>query len=358
LLTDLVAHGEARTDGSRDREAVRDQRFLLVAPSGLSALVSSWGAGLVALNAPDRDSRYADIVLGFDNAAEYATQAQLYFSCTVGRVSNRIRGASFSIGDTTYPLAANNGSNHLHGGPTRSFDRVDWDAEPMTSEDGERVVFRHESPHLEEGYPGRLEVSVTYTLNERDELRIDYEARTDRTTPISLTNHSYFNLAGAGTESILGHELEVWADSYTPTDDELIPTGEIRSVDETALDFRTRTTIGARIAELESSGAQGYDHNYVLPERRTGAVLAARLRDPRSGRILEVLTTQPCLQLYSGNLMSPSTGKFGARYARRSAVCLEPQAYPDAVHNPNFRSVLLDPDDTYRETIVFRMTTE
>lgn len=357
-MTDLVVESEGRTDGLCDPEGVRDRRFLLVAPSGVSALVSSWGAGLVALNAPDSGGRYADVVLGFDTAAEYASQPQLYFSCTVGRVSNRIRGASFSIGDSTYPLAANNGSNHLHGGPTRSFDRVDWDAEPLASEDGPRVVFRRESPHLEEGYPGRLEVSVTYTLNERDELRMDYEARTDRTTPISLTNHSYFNLAGAGAESILGHELQVWADTYTPIDDELIPTGEIRSVDGTALDFRTPTTIGARIAELESSGAQGYDHNYVLPEGRTAVRLAARLRDPESGRILEVLTTQPCIQVYSGNLMTHSTGKFGARYPRRSAVCLEPQGYPDSVHNPTFQSTLLDPDDIYRETIVFRLTTD
>ncbi len=355
-MTDLMDHGV--TDRSGDPVVVGDRRFLLVAPSGLSALVSTWGAALVALNAPDRHGRFADVVLGFDTAAAYASQPQLYFSCTIGRVSNRIRGASFRIGDSTYQLAAKNGSNHLHGGSTQSFDRVDWDAEPLASGDGPRVVFRHESPHLEEGYPGRLEVSVTYTLNERDELRIDYEARADRTTPISLTNHSYFNLAGAGADSILGHELQVWADSYTPTDDELIPTGEIRSVDGTALDFRMPTTIGARIAELANSGAAGYDHNYVLPQGHTGPTLAARLRDPESGRILEVLTTQPCIQLYSGNLMTPSKGKFGARYLRRSAVCLEPQGYPDAVHNPNFQSVLLDPDDIYRETIVFRMRTD
>jgi aldose 1-epimerase len=334
----------------RRQAVITDSRFLLVAPSGISALLSSWGAGLVALNVPDRAGRFADVVLGFDTAAEYAAQSDFYFGCTVGRVANRIRRASFVLGDRTYKLAANDGANSLHGGSTRSFDKVDWAAETTRSELGPSVVFRYTSPHLEEGYPGRLDTAVAYTLTADDDLRIDYEARADRPTPVNLTNHTYWNLSGDGARTILDHELNVQADRYTVSDRELVPTGEIKSVDGTAVDFRKPCSIGSRITELG-----GYDHNYVLSGPRSEPAFAARLSDPSSGRVVEVLTTQPCMQVYTGNLMTPTTGKLGAHYAVRSGVCLEPQGYPDAVNNPAFDSIVLEPSDVYRTTIIFRL---
>lgn len=317
-------------------------------------MVSSWGAGLVALSIPDRAGRFADVVLGFDTAAEYAKRSDLYFGCTVGRVANRIRGASFALGDHAYRLAANEGPNHLHGGPARSFDKVDWSVETKPSNLGSSVVFGYSSPHLEEGYPGRLDTEVTYTLAD-DDLRIDLAARADRLTPVNLTNHTYWNLSGDGAGTILDHELEVRAGSYTVIDAELLPTGEVRSVDGTALDFRVPCPIGSRIAELDRTAARGYDHNYVLPGDRREPAFAARLSDPLSGRTVEVWTTQPCLQVYSGNLMTPTTGKLGASYGRRSGICLEPQGYPDAVNIPGFPSILLQPGEVYRATIVFRL---
>lgn len=335
---------------------IHDRRFLLVAPSGISALLSSRGAGLVALNLPDRAGRFADIVLGFDTAADYAAHPGLYFGSTVGRVASRIRGASFVLGGTTFTLSANDGSNHLHGGTARSFDRVNWKPEPRRSRLGPSVVFRYTSSHLEEGYPGRLVTAVTYTLSLHDELRIDYEGRSDRETPVNLTHHTYWNLAGDGVGTILDHELQVHADRHTPCDGELLPTGAIESVDGTALDFRKARTIGARIAELEATGARGYDHNYILSGPRSEPAVAARLFDPASGRALEVWTTRPCLQVYSGNLMTPTTGKLGAHYGVRSGICLEPQGYPDAVHHPAFDSVVLKPGDVFRETTIFRLT--
>ncbi|GAC1639396.1 MAG: galactose mutarotase [Candidatus Dormibacteraceae bacterium] len=336
-------------------EQIDDHRFLIAAPSGITAQLSSRGAGLVALSAPDRAGKFSDIVLGFDTAQEYEDHAKMYFGSTIGRVANRIRGASFMLGDQIYALAANDRSNHLHGGAVRSFDRVDWAAELKRSDRGPGVEFRYSSPDMEEGYPGQLETVVTYTLTAQDELRIDFEARSERATPVNLTHHTYWNLAGDGAGTILGHELQVQADTYTVTDDELIPTGAIASVDRTALDFRKPHAIGSRISELESTGARGYDHNYVLSGLRTEPAFAARLSDPTSGRAVEVWTTRPCLQVYSGNFITPTRGKLGARYGARSGICLEPQGYPDALHNPDFDSVILDPGKVFRATTIFRL---
>jgi aldose 1-epimerase len=336
-------------------EQIYDHRFLLVAPSGISALLSSRGAGLVALNVPDRAGKFADIVLGFDTAQEYADHAQLYFGSTIGRVANRIRGASFVLGDQTYRLAVNERSNHLHGGAARSFDKVDWAAEPKHSELGPGVAFRYTSPHLEEGYPGQLDAVVTYTLTSQDELRIEYEARSDRATPVNLSHHTCWNLSGGGAGTILEHELQVQAHTYTVTDHELIPTGAVASVEGTPLDFRKPHVIGSRISELESTGARGYDHNYVLSGARTEPAFAARLSDPASGRFVEVWTTRPCLQVYSGNFMTPTRGKLNAHYGTRSGLCLEPQGYPDALHNPEFDSIVLDPGSVFRATTIFRL---
>jgi aldose 1-epimerase len=337
-------------------EQIYDQRFLLVAPSGISALLSTRGAALVALNVPDRAGKFDDIVLGFDTAQEYAAHSQLYFGSTIGRVANRIRSATFALGDQTYKLAANERSNHLHGGADRSFDKVSWTAEPKPTELGPSVAFRYTSPHLEEGYPGQLDTMVTYSLTAQDELHIDYEARSDRATPVNLTNHTYWNLSGGGAGTILNHELQVQADTYTVTDDELIPTGAIGSVDGTALDFRQPRAIGSRISELEPTGARGYDHNYVLSGARAEPAFAARLSDPASGRAVEVRTKRQCLQVYSGNLMTRTRGKLGAHYGVRSGICLEPQGYPDALHNPEFDSILLKPGEVFLEATVFRFS--
>ena len=333
-----------------------DHRFLLASPSGVSALVSSWGAGLVALHAPDRDGRFDDVVLGFDTVEEYRAQPDLHLSATIGRVAGRIRDARFTLEGRTVLLPANHGRHHLHGGSVSPFDQVDWDATSQSTEDGPSVRFSRVSPDGEEGYPGELAVSVTYTLTPRDELRIDFEATTDRTTPLSMTNHSYWNLAGAGSPTILDHELQVVADRYTPVDDDLLPTGTIEPVDGTPLDFREPRIVGDRIHELESTGSRGYDTNFVLPG--TGERLAGRLRHPSSGRVLEVRTTQPCMNVYSGNMMAPSVGKLGRPYAVRSGICLEPAGFLNAVDIPAFEPVWLHPGETYRQTIAFRLTTD
>lgn len=329
-------------------DAEQECRFFLWSPSGISAVVSSHGARLVSLIAPDREGRFADVVLGYDCRAGYVANADMYFGATVGRVAQRIRGARFTLDGVEYELAANNGANHLHGGATRSFDKVDWRASSRLGAAGPEVEFRHVSPHLEEGYPGSVEAVVTYRLSAEGELQIDYLATSDRRTPVSLINHAYWNLAGAGAGTVLDHELTIWADRYTTTDANLIPTGEVAHVEGTPLDFRSPAVIGDRIDELDQTG--GYDHNLVLSEQRPADGLAARLRHPSSGRVLEIRTGRPCIQLYSGNLMHPSEGKMGVHYGVRSGLCLEVQAYPDAIHHPSFESIVLEPGSTYRET--------
>ncbi len=336
--------------GSPDADP--EVRFFLWSPPGISAVVSSYGAALTSLLAPDRIGRFADVVLGYDRRADYVANGDMYFGCTVGRVAQRIKGASFTLDGVDYTLAANNGRNHLHGGAARSFDKVNWRASSRSGPEGPEVEFRHVSPHLEEGYPGEVKAVVTYRLTTDGEMQIDYLATTDRRTPVSLINHAYWNLAGAGAPSVLDHELTIWADRYTPTDSELIPTGELLEVKGTPLDFQSPAVIGDRIGRLNETG--GYDHNLVLSDQRNRDGLAARLRHPSSGRVLEIRTGRPCIQLYTGNLMHPSSGKFGAEYAVRSGLCLEVQAYPDAVHHPCFESVILEPGSTYRETTRYR----
>jgi aldose 1-epimerase len=333
-----------------------DHRFLLASPSGVTALVSSWGAGLVALQAPDRDGRFEDVVLGFDTVEEYRDNARLHFSNTIGRVAGRIRDARFTLDGQLVLLPANSGRHPLHGGSVSPFDQVDWAAVAIPTSDGPSVRFSRVSPDGEEGYPGEVSVATTYTLTPADELRIDYEATTDRTTPLSMTNHAYWNLAGAGAPTILDHELQVFADRYTPVDADLLPVGTVESVEGTPLDFREPRIVGDRIAELEPTGSRGYDNTFVLPG--SGDRLAARLRHPGSGRVLEVRTTQPCMNVYSGNMMVPSVGKMGRAYPVRSGICLEPAGYLNAVNIPAFEPVWLHPGETYRQSITFRLTTD
>ena len=333
--------------------------FVLRNGRGTEAHLTDFGATLVAMSVADRDGERADVVLGFDDVSGYESDANQYFGSTVGRVANRIDRGRFTLEGRTYQLATNNDPNHLHGGD-RGYSHRMWRAEPHPGLAS--VTFRLASEDGDEGYPGRVDAAVTYSLTEADELVIEYRATSDQPTPLNLTHHSYFNLAGAGSASVLDHELQVMADLYTPADDTLIPTGAVESVVGTPLDFRTPEIIGARIGELDDTSALGYDHNYAVRASAlkggAEAVMAegpvAVLRDPSSGRTLELYSDQPGLQFYSGNFLKGATGKGGEVYAHRSACCLETQGYPNAINEPGFPSVLLMPGEEYRQFTVHR----
>ncbi len=325
--------------------------YTLTNANGLVAKITNFGTIITELHAPDRQGTPGDVVLGFDNLPQYM-QKHPYFGCTVGRFANRTAGGKFTLDGKTYTLAINNGPNALHGG-LKGFDKMVWNAEPQP---GAAVKFAYTSPDGEEGYPGRLKVTVEMTLTDANELRIDYTAATDKPTVLNLTNHSYFNLFGEG--DILGHELMLAADYYTPSDTNLIPTGEIRAVKGTALDFTTRRPIGARITEVGNEES-GYDHNYVINNGGKGLVLAARVYEPRTGRLMEVRTTEPGVQFYTANYLDGSlTGKRGIVYRRQNGFCLETQHFPDSVNKPIFPSTILRPGETYRQTTVYQFTAE
>jgi len=327
--------------------------FRLQNASGMEVEVLNYGAIIRAIRVPDREGNRGDVVLGFDSLAAYL-QPHPYIGAVVGRYANRIGGARFVLDGQTYELAANDGPNHLHGG-VRGFDKVLWEAESFTSENEAGVRFTYASPDGEEGYPGTLRATVTYTLADSNALVIDYEATTDKPTIVNLTQHAYFNLAGRG--DILNHELQLFADFYTPVDERLIPTGEICPVAGTPLDFRIPQRIGARIdADHEQiRRGRGYDHNFVLRHTERGKLeLAARVYEPTSGRIMRVYTTEPGLQFYSGNFLDGSlTGKGGMVYARRTGFCLETQHFPDSPNKTHFPSPVLRPGQTYRSRTVY-----
>ena len=323
----------------------------------LTAKVMTYGATLVELQVPDKNGKMADVVLGWDNVAGYESADNQYFGCTTGRVCNRIAKGKFSLEGKDYKLAINNEPNHLHGGVEKSLDKVVWAARPFTNKQGQGVEFSYTSPDGEEGYPGKLDVKVTYLLpNDLSNLRLTYSATTDKATPVNLTNHAYFNLAGAGSETILKHRLRIVADAYTPCDDTLIPTGEIKSVEGTVMDLRKPTQIGAGIAELVKTAALGYDHNFVLnpPEAGKEMRLAAVLADPSSGRQMRVMTSEPGIQFYSGNFLKGQVGKGGKTYAHQSACCLETQHFPDSVNQSKFPSTILKPGDTFTSQTVYQ----
>lgn len=334
------------------------EQYVLTAADGTTASIITRGATLRSLVTRDRDGNEADIVFGFDDVAGYESEANQYFGCTVGRVCNRIDDAQFELDGQTYELFANDGDNTLHGGNGRSFDKVVWKAREAEVDNGVGVDFTYFSPDGEEGFPGNLHTTVRYVLSDDGSLGISYAATTDMRTPVNLTNHAYFNLSGAGAPTVLDHQLMIDADSYTPTDDELIPTGEIAEVEGTPLDFRKSTEIGQRIEALDDTPAIGYDHNFVLNGPAGEVRRVAVLRHPTNGRTLTVLTDQPGLQFYSGNFLEGQTGKGGKTYAHRSAVCLEAQHFPDSVHHDNFPPIWLDPGKTYRQTTVYRLTAE
>ncbi|HSW27987.1 MAG TPA: aldose epimerase family protein [Longimicrobiales bacterium] len=332
------------------------QVFTLTNARGIQAMVITYGAIIQSLKVPDRSGALGDVVLGFDDLAGYLGETP-YFGALIGRYGNRIGGARFELDGTTYRLAANNGANHLHGG-VRGFDKVVWDAEPVESGSGAAVVFRRTSPAGEEGYPGALSVEVTYTLTDAGDLVFDYLATTDAPTPVNLTQHSYFNLAGDGSGDVLGHLLTLNASRYTPVDAGLIPTGELASVEGTPFDFRTSHAIGERIGaddeQIRLGG--GYDHNFVLNREGVAPdalVLAARVEEPTNGRFLEVRTTEPGVQFYSGNFLDGTlTGKSGAVYNHRYGFCLETQHFPDSPNQSAFPSSILRPGEEYRSRTV------
>lgn len=339
-----------------DGEEVR--QFTLKNENGVSAKIITRGATLRSMIVPDQEGELADVLFGFDDVAGYESDGNQYFGPIVGRVCNRIADAQFELNGKTYELTANDGDNTLHGGGAESLDKVIWEGEAVESEHGAAVQFSYFSPDGQEGFPGNLHVRVRYTLTDKNAIVMAYEATADMTTPVNLTNHAYFNLAGAGAPTILDHVLMIDADRYTPTDDELIPTGEIASVDNTPLDFRTPTPIGERIDAVDQTASIGYDHNWVLNQQGSGVRRVARLTHPKNGRVLEVLTDQPGLQFYSGNFLEGQKGKEGKTYAHRSGLCLEAQHYPDSVHHSNFPSIILEPGETYRQTTIYRFGVE
>jgi aldose 1-epimerase len=322
----------------------------------ITVKVMTYGATITEIDTPDRSAKQDDVVLGFDNLEGYLGK-QPYFGATVGRVANRIAKGKFTLNGQEYSLAVNNGPNSLHGG-LKGFDKVVWKAEPISSPDGPSVKLSYRSPDGEEGYPGNLDVSVQFTVTEQIELRLEYTATTDKATPLNLSNHSYFNLAGKTTEPILGHELMLTADHYTPVDDTLIPTGEIAAVTDTPLDFRKPTTIGSRINEMKGDPS-GYDHNFALNSRGRSLALAAVVFEPKSGRIMTISTTEPGIQFYTGNFLDGSlTGKGGIAYRKYQAFCLETQHFPDSIHQPNFPTAVLQPGETYHQTTVYRFASK
>lgn len=328
--------------------------FTLSNANGVKVKVMTYGVIITEIHTPDRRGAVTNIALGFDNLEQYL-KGHPAFGATIGRVANRIAGARFTLDGKDYKLAANNGPNHIHGGPG-GFDKQVWEAQILPAQsDRVAVEFSYLSRDGEEGYPGNLSVSVTMTLTSDGELRIDYRATTDKPTPINLTNHSYFNLAGAG--NVLDHVLTIEADHYTPADQQLIPTGEIKSVHGTALDFTLPERVGARIDQLRPT-PDGYDHNFVLNAGGKSLARAARVVEPKSGRVMEVLTTEPGVQLFTANFMDGHMkGTGGVVYPKHAGLCLETQHYPDSINKPGFPSVVLRPGQTFNSTTVFRFST-
>ncbi len=320
----------------------------------ITVKVMTYGAIITEIDTPDRNGKEGDVVLGFDSLEGYLGKHP-YFGATVGRVANRIAKGKFTLNGQEYTLAVNDGPNTLHGG-LKGFDKVIWKAEPISRPDGPSIKLTRRSPDGEEGYPGNLDVSVQFTVTEHNELKIEYTATTDKATPINLSNHSYFNLAGRTTEPVLGHELMLAAHHYTPVDETLIPTGEIAPVAGTPLDFTKPTDIGARIKELKVEPT-GYDHNFVLDSGGKSLALAVRVYEPKTGRVMELSTTEPGVQFYTGNFLDgTTTGKDGIAYRQHHAFCLEAQHYPDSIHHANFPSAVLEPGKTYTQTTVYKFS--
>jgi aldose 1-epimerase len=331
------------------------QLFTLKNKNGVTAKIMTLGATITELQVPDKNGKFTNVVLGADNLEQYVKGFPAS-AAVIGRFANRIARGRFTLDGVEYKLATNNGKNHLHGGPAGFGHRV-WTGKALPVEaDRSAVSFTYQSKDGEEGYPGNATVTITYTLTDANELRLDYEARTDKPTPVNLTNHAYFNLAGCG--DILDHVLWIAGDRYTPADNELIPNGEIASVKGTPLDFTKPTPIGARMEELKPQ-MTGYDHNFVLNNGGKSLALSARAKDPKSGRVVEMRTTEPGMQLYTGNhLNGKQVGVGGVAYPNHGGFCLETQHFPDSVNRPDFPSVILRPGEAFKSTTAFAFSAE
>jgi len=333
--------------------------YTLQNASGMKAEISELGATIVSLYVPDRKGNIADVVLGYDSVSGYLNGSS-YFGAIVGRYGNRIAKGKFTMEGKEYQLTVNSGTNHLHGG-AKGFDKVLWKGEPIESKTDPALKLTYVSEDGEEGYPGTATVIVTYTVTENNELRIDYEGTTDKTTILNPTHHSYFNLTGDLKKKILDHELMINADAFTPVDQNLIPTGELKKVEGTPFDFRKPEKIGLRINDKNEqlSFGIGYDHNWVLNDYNKDVHLAATLYDAQSGRYMEVLTDQPGLQFYSGNFLDGSAnGKSGIAYAYRTGLCLEAQLFPDSPNKENFPSAFLKSGEVYHQTTIYKFSTK
>ena len=332
--------------------------YTLKNSNGAEARIITYGGAVVSLSMPDKKGKFADVVLGYDSIAGYEKN-QSYIGALIGRYANRIAKGRFLLDGKEYALAKNNGENHLHGG-LKGFDKVIWTARPAINENGANLELTYLSRDGEEGYPGNLSVKVVYTLTENNELKVVYTATTDKNTIVNLTQHSYFNLAGAGSGDILNHQLRIFSDKFTPTDAGSIPSGEFKDVSGTPFDFRKPTVIGARIndADEQLKFGNGYDHNWVLSKNDASATLAASVYEPASGRFMEVYTTEPGLQFYAGNYLDGAVkGKNGKNYPRRSGFCLEAQNFPDSPNKPNFPSPVLKKGETYSQTTIYKFST-
>ena len=326
--------------------------YTMTNSNGLKVKIITFGGYVTSLQVPDNNGKSADIVLGYDSLEQYVNDSA-YLGALVGRYANRIAKGKFTLKGVEYILAKNNGPNHLHGG-IKGFHRVVWNAQPVKDPAGDSLKLTYLSKDGEEGFPGNLSCIAIYTLTNNDELKISYEATTDKTTIVNLTSHCYFNLAGHDSGDILSHELMVNADNYTPADETLIPTGQIAPVKGGDVDFTKPTIIGSRIAKVPG----GYDHNFVLNNKKGTLGLAARVYEPKSGRIMEIYTTEPGIQFYSGNFLDGSAKGKGSVYNKHNGFCLETQHFPDSPNKPNFPSVVLNPGEKYKHLTVHKFMTK
>lgn len=355
-------HGQAKagimkSEFGKTKDGQSVDLYTLTNRHGMVAKITNFGGIITEIRAPDRNGKFEDVVLGFDNLDQY-TAGHPFFGAIAGRYANRIAKGKFTLDGKTYTLAVNNGPNHLHGGEV-GFDKKVWEARGTNESAGPTLKLRYISADGEEGYPGKLTTYVTYTLTDDNALKIDYEAKTDKPTVLNITNHSYFNLAGENSGSIADHVLYLNSKEYTQVDDTLIPTGEYKKVKGTPLDFTKPTPIGERMKDIQDKTNGGYDHNFLLDHPAHKVALAARVMDPASGRVMEVWTDQPAVQLYTGNFLDGTlTGIGGKKYEKFGAFCLETQHYPDSPNHQQFPSTVLRPGDTFKSETIYKFSTK